>query len=228
MGMFKLLDSFTAYNIYISEFKCRHGLNPFTAASVLKKVGYENPLRHPLQYPCLISSTKAFRAVRNKIVRGDELGDEIVDTVDTTHNIIINEVYYRSQAKKLVYPSKGPLGMPKSIKIYSSYDFDMFIETFWENYYRNNGARGNEHKDGLQIYQVNKLCDDISVEALPYIITLREIDIDNLLTTVVVFFVLTKKEAKSLVYYHKDIDLKREYDEIRGRFVNRADNDIPF
>jgi len=218
MGMFKLLNNFAAYNSYISEFKRQHSLNPFTAVSVLGKAGYGRAGQTPLQYPCLISSTKAFMAVRNKVLRGDGT----TDIVDAVNKVIINEIYYRPQAKKLVYPSKGPLAMPKAVRIDSSADFDIFIETFWMNYRRNNEAENSEQ---LQVHQANKLCENVFVENLPCIVTSGEINIDNLLTTVVVFFVLTKEEAKGLVYHSKNMDLKRQkYDVIRayGR------DDIPF
>ena len=227
MGMFELLDNFAAYNIYISAFKRRHGLDPFTTVSVLKKVGYGSvSASPPLRYPCLISSTKAFAVAHKKIYR---VGGA-VETVGTINKVIVNEIYCRSQAKKLVYPSKGPLALSlTSVKIDNSNDLDVFIEAFWENYRRNNErnneAENSEHKYALQMYQVNKLCDNAFMEALPCIVTLRDVDIDNLLTTVVVFFVLTKEEAKSLVYHSKNMGLeKQKYNVMRAY----SRDDIPF
>lgn len=213
MGMFKLMKNSIDYSNYLSEFKRQHNLSPFTSIS--------GP--GPSKYPCLIGSLKAFAKRPNKVLQtGGDIG-----TVYIIEEIIENEIYYRSQAKKLVYPSEGRLARPKSVKIANNGDLDRFIETFWENYHRHNDG-GMDHRYRLQLEQVNELCSNVDAEALPCIVTLKDVNIDildNCLISVAIFSVLTKEEARSLVYCKKNAGLnqkKRKSDIMAAAFIKEA------
>lgn len=202
MGMFKLIKDIGEYSNYISEFKHQHDLlNPLIGAL---------PLGDPLRYPCLISSIVAF--VKKSIYRRRPEG--VFRTEYIIEETIINEIYYRPQAKKLVYPSKGQITRPCSAEINNVNDLVQFVRTSaWTN---PNIDVHSEPRTSLQLEQINKLYDTLDpihrAAIFPCIASFKNIDEkmpNDSLITVATFFILTKEEAKSLVYYGKNVALKQ-------------------
>ena len=196
MGMFKLIKDIGEYSNYISKFKRQHDLlDPLVGAL---------PLGDPLRYPCLISSITAF--VKKSIYRRQPEG--VFRTEYIIEKTIINEIYYRSQAKKLVYPSKGQITRPCSAEINNVSDLVQFVRTSaWADVVEHNGS---------QLKQIDELYYRIHFEregsAFPCIVSFKNVNEEmpnNSLITIATFFVLTKEEAKSLVYYGKNVALKQ-------------------
>jgi len=208
--MFKLIKDAGDYAVHVSEFKRRYNLSPFTLVSGLG----------PSKYPCLVGFLKAFEETPTETLRID--GTVRIIYKET----IINEIYYRSQAKKLVYPSEGQLTRPKSTKIISIAGLDRFITTFWHNYHRHYERDQINGGYTLQNHQVNELRTNVYAGALPCIVSVKNVNMANSLIYVTIFPVLTVEEAKSLVYYRKNTGLKQRRIAAKGGVIRKAEEKL--
>ena len=194
MGMFTLITDAVSYSQYISSFKRGHYLDPFSYMANL----------HPIKYPCLISSVKAYTENVHNVEQPDGV-------INICHGIeMVNEVYYRSQAKKLVYPLKGKFTLPRSVKATNdTAELVQFVRTSaWARPIERGVALSeyDELKESLQLKLVDQLYNTVRDRRVvcPYIVSSKNVSIevfDDRLIIVAAFFVLTMEEARSLVYY---------------------------
>lgn len=235
MGMFILIRDGEEYYRRISLFKRLHHLDPYTPVSSL----------NPVEYPCLISSIKAITADAHNVQQTD-------GTFVVCYRVeIINEIYYRSQAKKLVYPylPKGGLTRPRSRRINNIEELIEFVRTnvdieSSEEITRNgryggwshvNIDRYNEIRRDLQLKQIDDLHNVVRTyhersrdgnSTFPYFVSFRTINMDtfnNAVIPVITFFLLSKGEAKSLVYHKKnDVFIRQKHMAAKDRITKRA------
>ena len=99
MGMFKLIKDIDDYYTFASSFRHQHNIDPLSHIRGL----------NPAKYPCLINSVEIFTSHVHQ--NRDRANDNRYCTS------VINEIYYKSQAKKLVYPLKRQLIRQRSMKI---------------------------------------------------------------------------------------------------------------
>jgi len=250
MGMFKLVKNAADCSLLISLFRRRH-LHCLDAPVV-------GPT--PLRYPCLVSPVKAFTESAYNVAEADR-------TRGLYHNINVavkNEICYRSQAKKLVYPLGRELANPWSRKICNIDELIHFVgrldglsrDITRSGRYREWSSadidRYNGFKKELQLRQINGVYDRMRAHtaceglvdgdpAFPCIISFQTINVDafnNSVVSILMFFILTKKEARSLVYHDKNMGLKvperastftLEHDPINFPSSSlRNDDNIPF
>jgi len=246
MGMFKLIKDMGDYNVFASSFRQQHHIDP------LSHIGGLNPVK----YPCLINTVKTLttHVYRNR--------DRTID--DRYCTSVINEIYYKSQAKKLVYPPRRQFIRPRSVKINNTEELvelvrtqvDLDLKITNSGRYREWSPvdidRYNGKRQVLQLKQIDDLYnrvrryreEPINVNlAFPYLVSFRTVNIEsfnNASITVVTFFILTREEAKSLVYYEKNDILIRQRRSvthnkiIKGvikrakKVVDMGENHVPF